>query len=457
MATEFFMPKMTDHMEAGVILNWLVKEGEAVEKGQPLLEIETDKATIELEAPASGILKAVRSGVMPGANIPVGETLAFIAGPEEKVPALPPMPGSEGASSAKGTPLATGANQFVPDAVEPPRAVPMVRKLARDLGVDLALIKGSGHEGRITEEDVRSYLAAQQAANTLETTEATLVSPIARRMADELGVDLAKIKGTGPQGRVTKEDILTYAQTATSAQPPAIQPSVGEMEWLNLSTIQRLTGQRMLESLQNAPQFALTVNVDMTNVLLFRQAHLERIQGETGERLSVTVILVKAAAVALKQFPRANASFEDGRIKLHKQVNIGVAVGTDEGLIVSVIKSADQKTLVQITQELKAFQEKAARMRFSPDDLQGGTFTISNLGMFGIDHFNAIINPPESAILAVGRIVNTPTGMPDNSIALRPMMSMTLSIDHRSMDGIQGAKFLARLREMLEQPYLLVE
>jgi pyruvate dehydrogenase E2 component (dihydrolipoamide acetyltransferase) len=288
-----------------------------------------------------------------------------------------------------------------------------------------------------------------------------VVSPVARRLADELGVDLTKLKGSGPQGRVTKEDVQAYAQahvvTQSPVTAPAVRPSADEAEWLDLSTVQRLTGQRMLESVQSAPQFALTVDVDMTNTLLFRQVHLERIQSEVGERLSVTVILVKAVAIALKQFPRANASFDAGRIKLHKQVNIGVAVGTDDGLIVPVIKSTDQKTLVQITQELKVFQEKAVKMRFNPDDLAGGTFTVSNLGMYGIDHFHAIINPPESAILAIGRIVKTPVGMPDDSIALRPIMSITLSVDHRCLDGIQGAKFLAKLKEILEQPYLLVE
>jgi pyruvate dehydrogenase E2 component (dihydrolipoamide acetyltransferase) len=183
---------------------------------------------------------------------------------------------------------------------------------------------------------------------------------------------------------------------------------------------------------------------------------MERVVAETGERLSVTAILVKIVAAALKVYPRANASFEDGRVKLYSQVNIGVAMGTDEGLVVPVVKDADLKSLVQITQEMKRFQEKAAQMRFSSDDLSGSTFTISNLGMYGIDRFDAIINPPESAILAVGRIVKTPVGMPDDSIALRPMMSMTLTVDHRSMDGVQGAKFLAEIKGRIDKPYFLL-
>ncbi len=212
----------------------------------------------------------------------------------------------------------------------------------------------------------------------------------------------------------------------------------------------------MAESVHSAPQFALTTSADMTRLLELRDAVMASIEAETGARLSVTAILVRIVADALKRYPRANATFVDGRVKLHAQINIGVAVGTEEGLLVPVIHEADKKSLGEISQELKSLQEKASRMRFGPTDLSGGTFTISNLGMFGIDHFYAIINPPESAILAVGRIIKMPVGMPDDSIALRPMMNMTLSIDHRSLDGMQGAKFLALVKERLEQPYLIL-
>jgi pyruvate dehydrogenase E2 component (dihydrolipoamide acetyltransferase) len=183
---------------------------------------------------------------------------------------------------------------------------------------------------------------------------------------------------------------------------------------------------------------------------------MERILAETGERLSVTALLTKIVATALKSCPRANASFENGRIRLHEQVNVGVAVGTDEGLVVPVIKNAEGKTLGQISRELKAFRDKAERMRFTGDDLSGGTFTISNLGMYGIDRFDAITNPPQAAILAVGRIIKTPVGMPDDSIALRPIMSMALTVDHRAMDGVQGAHFLADIKGRIEKPYFLL-
>jgi pyruvate dehydrogenase E2 component (dihydrolipoamide acetyltransferase) len=229
------------------------------------------------------------------------------------------------------------------------------------------------------------------------------------------------------------------------------------VEWVDLSTVERLTGERMVQSIQTAPQFALTISVDMTNALQVREALIDQIAKETGERLSVTALLVKIVATALKNQPRANASFEAGRVKLYKRVNIGVAVGAQQGLIVPVIKDADQKTLLQIVQELRAFREKARQMRFSAEDLSGGTFTISNLGMYGIDQFNAIVNPPQSAILAVGRVITTPVALPDNTITTRPMMNLTLTIDHRAMDGVQGAKFLAEIKERLEKPDLLQE
>jgi pyruvate dehydrogenase E2 component (dihydrolipoamide acetyltransferase) len=325
--------------------------------------------------------------------------------------------------------------------------------VAKELGVDLSMVTGTGPEDRIKEEDVRAY-AETQMAEPPKKPAAVRASPVARRVARELGIDVSQVKGTGPGGRIKEEDVRAYAEALSTAPP--VEPTVEEAEWLDLNPIQRLTGQRMLESVQSAPQFALTVSIDTTNLLWLREALMERIVTETGERLSVTALLVKIVAEALKQHPRANASFADGRVKLHPQVNVGVAVGTDDGLVVPVIKEADHKSLSQVTRELKAFQVKAQQMRFTTEDLSGGTFTISNLGMHGIDHFNAILNPPESAILAVGRTVKTPVGMPDDTIALRPMMSLTLTIDHRSMDGVQGAKFLGEIRQRIEEPYFLL-
>lgn len=419
MAAEVFIPKMSDHMEFGEVVEWLVQEGSAVEKGQPILAIMTDKATVDLEAPIAGILKGIRPGVIPGAQVPIGETVAFVAAALETVPALPPLgigtetlpavpsvPAESPPTPAVPTPSPAGPGQI--------RATPFVRRLAKELGIDLALLQGTGPEGRITEQDLRQYADRQKPSASHEQETAVAVTPIS---SDH------------------REDD----------------------EWLDPSPIQRLTGQRMLESVQTAPHFALSVDVDMTNALQFRETWMARIVRETGERLSVTGLLVKIVAAALKAYPRANSSYQHGRIHLHPDLNIGVAMGSETGLVVPVIREANSKTLVQITRELKSFQDKAQSMRFSSDDLAAGTFTISNLGMYGIDRFNAIINPPQSAILAVGRIVKTPVGMPDDTIALRPLMNCTLSVDHRSLDGVQAATFLAHLKELLEHPYLLIE
>jgi pyruvate dehydrogenase E2 component (dihydrolipoamide acetyltransferase) len=454
MAVEVFMPKMSDHMEVGEIIRWLVKEGDQVERGQVIMEVMTDKVVADLEASASGMLKGVREGAVDGAIVRVGETFAFIAEPDEEVPVLPPLAPVEAKEPTEEAPSPPPAP--VPSVAEGPeqpgpvRATPVARRLAKELGVDLSDVTGTGPGGRIKDEDVRTFAEAQK-PKPPEMPTAVKASPVARRVARELGIDLTQVTGTGPGGRIKEEDVRAYAETLSAI------PTEADAEWLELNSIQRLTGQRMLESVQTAPQFALTVNVDATNLLWLREALMERTVAETGERLSITALLVKLVAATLKQYPRANASFEDGRIKLHPQVNIGVAVGTDNGLTVPVIKDADQKPLTQVTLELRTFQEKAQHMRFTAEDLSGGTFTISNLGMYGIDSFSAIINPPESAILAVGRTVKTPVGMPDDTIALRPTMSLTLTIDHRSMDGIQAAKFLAEIKERIEKPYFLLQ
>jgi len=401
MPVEVFVHKMTDHMESARIIQWLVKEGERVHEHQAIMEVETDKAVAELESPASGILKGIRPGAIEGAQVSVGETLAFIAGPGEEVPALPPL--TSGSAETRGDTVSTkaGADTSLAEELGPRvRATPAVRRIARELNVDVRLVRGTGPDDKVTEQDVRAFAAARG---------------------------------------VTPPD-----DTATVASPELV-------EWVDLNTVQRLTGQRMVQSIQTAPQFAMSVSADMTNALQFLEAPAQ-IGTDTGEGISVTVLLVKIVATTLKHHLRANASFEAGRIKVHKRVNLGVAIGVEEGLIVPVIKEADQKSLVQIARELQIFRQKARQMRFSTDDLSGGTFTISNLGMHGIDQFNAIVNPPQSAVLAVARIAKTPIALPGNTVAVRPMMNLTLTVDHRVVDGVQGARFLAEIKRRLEDP-----
>lgn len=462
MVTEVYMPKVTDHMTEGLIIDWLVTEGDQVEQGQPLLEMETDKAVVVLEAPASGIVKGVRGGVKAGAIVPVGETIAYIADAGEMVTMLPPL--TSGATGDASRLKEPEPGSLMPQEVvrtsrpetDKPRAVPAVRRLAKDLGIDLILVKATGTDGRTTKQDVLAFHNSELVRESKMglPREST---PVARRVAEALDVNLTGIRGTGHQGRVTKEDVLRHTYVGESLDRPSHASHHADADWLELTNRQQLTRSLMVQSVQTAPQFTLHVKADMSNVLELRNLLAPRLEMTSGLRPSITGILVKIVADALRRYPRANASFIDGRIRLHKAVNIGVAVGSDEGLVVPVVKDADRRSLTEITEMLLSFKNKAETMRFSPDELSGGTFTISNLGMHGIEHFNAIVNPPEGAILAIGRVISTPVGMPDDSISLRPLMSLNLTVDHRCMDGLQGAKLLSKAKELIEEPYLVLE
>jgi pyruvate dehydrogenase E2 component (dihydrolipoamide acetyltransferase) len=411
MAVEVFMPKMTDFMESGEVIRWLVQEGDFVEAGQPIMELLTDKVVAEMEAPAAGVVKGIRAGVESGAILSVGEAMAFIAAPDEQVSVLPPL-------LTESPPAESGGRTHR----TPGSAAPTPLRIRAEVG-------------RPAEGPVRA-------------------TPVARRVARELGVNVELVKGSGPEGRIREEDVRVFAEDAGMSSDP--QGGGDGVEWLELTRFQRATARRMIESIHEAPHFALTVSVDMASALAVRASLMDQVIAETGERLSVTAILVKTVGAALAQYRRANASFVDGRVAVHSQVNVGVAMGTEVGPVVPVIKDADQKSLTEVAGELKIIREKAERMRLSEEDLTGGTFTLSNLGMKGIDHFTAIINPPQSAILAVGRIIKTPVGMPDDTIKLRPMMYLTLTVDHRVMDGPQGATFLSEVKSRLEEPYLLL-
>jgi pyruvate dehydrogenase E2 component (dihydrolipoamide acetyltransferase) len=411
MALEFFVRKMTDNMESGIIRGWLVAEGDYVEEGQPVIEIETDKATVELEAPVAGILKGIRAGAEAGATVPVGETIAFIAELGEEVPVLPPLSSSQKPVSSSMITQKPQVGEAPVSSPDQPLATPVVRRLAREMEIELSLVRGSGPHGRVTKEDLLIF-AEKHTRKTTRT-----------------------------------------GQTGGTEQPVKRDDSTPDDQWLDLTPIQRITGERMVASVQTVPQFSLNVRADMTNCLQAREDALAgSSDGEAFLSLSITAIVVKAVALALQAYPRANGSFVEGRVRLNKQINIGVALGTEDGLFVAVTREADRRSLSEIDQNIRSFQQKAAEMRFDPVELTGSTFTISNLGMHGIDQFSAIINPPESAILAVGGISRTPVAMPDGSIEVRPLMSLTLSIDHRVMDGLQGAQLLSRIKELLQQP-----
>ena len=436
MATEIYIHKMTEHMDKARITKWLVREGDVVESGQCILEVETEKAVVELEAPASGVVKGIRMGVVENTEVPVGEVIGYIADPDEIVPVLPSLTGSEEIASPTGRSLDEDRSTTASPPSGLVRATPIARRAAKDLGVDLNSVSGSGPSGAIRKEDVLAHhsnnLMHQQQSvhNLLVEADIPPTSPVIQ-------------DGPVSNGPGKEEELTTFREAV-------------ESDLLDLNAVQRITGQRMLESVTTQPQFTLCVHVDMSAILGMREAILEDVLAETGYRISITAILVKAVAVTLLEHPRVNSTFEGAKIRSYRSCSIGVAVGTNQGLVVPVIKDAGQKKLSQIHTEIKDFQEKAKDMRFHLDDLTGGTFTISNLGMYGIDNFSAIINPPQSAILAVGRIIKTPVVLQDDSLVHRPLAAFNLTVDHRVVDGMQAALFLKDLKKKLEQPYLML-
>jgi len=463
MAVEVYMPKMSDHMESGEIIQWLVSEGDRVEQGQPIVELMTDKVSAELEAPAAGIVKGIRNGAVKGADVAVGVTIAYIADEGEDVPGLPPLErgaavsvegfvreAGEAASDAAGE----GASGIVVSAAKADLsgidATPVAIKTAAKHGIDIKTVAGSGPGGKIQKQDVLDLVESTGGSDHPGRVKA---SPAARRRARELSIDLSHVKGTGPRGIVRESDVEFFLKEGGG---PVQEHAPDASTLIDLTSIQKITGERMSLSASTAPQFSLTLKADVEKLSCIRDIMMERVETESGRRLSITTLLIKIAAVSLKRYPRANSSFADGSIRLYRDINIGVAMGTEEGLVVPVVRGADGKSVSQINAEMKGFEEKARKLRFSRDDLEGGHFTITNLGMYGIDQFNAIVNPPQSSILAVGRIINTPVGTDEGTVALRKLMSLTLSIDHRCMDGIQGARFLNVVRELIENPDIFV-
>lgn len=399
-ATEVVMPKMGYDMTEGTILKWRKQEGEAVTHGEILAEIETTKVTVEVEAYASGILRKILAP--EGQTVPVGEAIAIIAAPDE-------ADAAETAPSRKQAPRTQAAAPAAAhrETPAPPPAPPK--------------------EGR------------------------TSASPLARKVARELSVDIAQVRGTGPGGRIIREDVERFAETATPARVTVV-PRLGA-EARPLTRIRQTIARRMTESKQQAPHFYVTVDIDMGEALALRRA-LNAASGEQG-KVSVTDMLVKAAALALVEFPDMNASYAGETVQVHGRVNIGVAVAREEGLITPVIPDCHLKTLTEIAREARGMIERARVGKMKPEDLTEGTFSVSNLGMFDVESFVAIINPPEAAILAVGRVEPRPVVV-EGAVVVRERMKATLSVDHRVADGVRAAQFLRQVRHVLETPHLLV-
>jgi pyruvate dehydrogenase E2 component (dihydrolipoamide acetyltransferase) len=412
------MPKMGDAMEEGTLVRWLKHEGDTVQEGEPIAEIATDKATVEIEAPSSGVLRGIR--VAENAVVPVNTPLAYILQEGESLPA-------DGDGKASAPPDAAAAPQPAPTAVA---------------------------------------AAPKPAPTPTDGEERILASPLARKIAAEHGIDLRQVQGTGPKGRIVERDVLAHlearratavpvaaAPAPTPAPAPAVAAAPTEARAETLTRLRQITAQRTTEAHQTIPHFYLTMEIDMEEALALRQ-RLNQL--DESLRISVNDLIVKACAVALEQHPIVNATYQNGQLVHPNGVHIGIAVAVEQGLLVAVLRHCEGKSLRRIAQESQTLIQKAREGKLMPDEMTGNTFTVSNLGMFGIEQFTAIINPPASAILAVGATKRVPVVQEDGSIVARQRMKVTLSCDHRVLDGAVGAQFLQTLKRVLENPLWMV-
>ncbi len=450
------MPKQGLQMTEGIITHWLKKEGDTVVLDEPLFEMETDKLTIEIGSSAAGtLLKIVRA---EGDTVPITETIAYIGEAGEKVPEL----ASEAVSEAQVEPSITASSQVnAPTSTTNVRRAPgerifitpRAKTAAADNRLDYAAVAGHGPEGLIIERDVLDFLARNPQTSVSGTTAQQRVTPVANRLAEIGGVDLGQVPGSGPHGKIMKADVLaaTPVKVPAAANDPANATGAAkEPTYLPYSGMRKVIGDRMSQSLHEMAQANHRMKVDMTEMIRFRES-----LKANDIKVSYTDILVRIAARALMDFPILNASLLKDKIVLHPTANIGLAVALDNGLIVPVVRNAEQKTLAQISADATQLISKAKSNQLTADDYTGGTFTITNLGMFDIDEFTAVINPPESAILAVGKIDRVPV-VEGDAVVIRPIMVLSLTYDHRIIDGAPAAKFLQRMKQLMQNPYLLI-
>jgi pyruvate dehydrogenase E2 component (dihydrolipoamide acetyltransferase) len=419
MAIDVIMPALGVAQEKGTLLNWRKAEGQSVTKGEPLMEVETDKATVEIEAPASGILANVTAAA--GDEIPVGNRIAVILAPGEvAAPAALKDPHPQIASGVDSGP-STHNLQSKPGAQPNPPISPFVK---------------GGLKGDFLAPDTSPPAGTR-----------ILASPAAKRIAREKGIDIASLKGSGPDGSVLAEDVVRAAGARAAAPAGALPAGALKVnETVQLTPMRRIVGQRMTQSKRTAPHFYLSMDVDMAEVTRQRNKLKEK------EPLvpSINDFILGACARALRNFPSLNAAFTDHGVEIYSDINIGMAVALEEGLVVPVIRNTDRLSLHELAKQSHELAEKAQKKKLFPLDYEGGTFTVSNLGMFGVDNFVAIINPPQCAILAVGRVA--PHVVPHGEgIAVRPMMTMSLSADHRVIDGAIAARFLQEVKRHLER------
>jgi len=451
MATKVIMPKQGLQMTEGTIIQWLVPEGGACKEGEPLFEMETDKLTITMDAPATGkLLKIVRG---EGETVEITKLIGVIGEDGEDISAIL---AEEGAAVPAAAPAAApAAPAAAPAAAAAPTApavrkegerifiTPRARMRAEEKGYDIAAIPGSGPEGVIIERDVLAFVPVT----------APKATPLAKKIAAIEEVDLAEVKGTGAHGKITKNDILAAAAERASrkaAKAAGIElPKRGE-HLIKATGMRKAVAKNMKISQNTNAQTTHQVHVDMSNAVQLRNQFKA-----AGKKVSYNDIVLRATARALTEFPMMNAQWTDEGILVKEYVNLGVAVALDEGLIVPNIKDADMMSLEELGAMSKELATKAKENKLTMDEYSGGTFTVSNLGMFGLDNFVAIINPPEAGIIAVGKMADTPV-VRNGEVVVRPMMTLTLSYDHRVVDGAPAAQFIVRVKELIENPYLML-
>ena len=424
MATEVMMPKLSPTMEEGQLARWLKKEGDTVSMGEPLAEIDTDKATMEMQALTNGVLRKIL--INEGESAPLGQMIAIIGEPDEDISAL-----LSKAPQAKSKPPASAPTP----SVQPEAA---------------ASAEGNGRQGEVTTSAPSGRL---------------IVSPLAARMAAEAGIDLRSLSGSGPGGRIIKRDIESAISSSAvgTAQAPAKARAAQPLQQADvagasafrdepMSQMRKTIAQRLVTSIGPVPHFFLTTEIEMDRAVEMRRSINEL---DPDLKISINDVIVKVVAAALIQHPQVNASFQDKVIRYYEHADIGVAVAIEDGLITPVVRAANQKSLSQIAREIRDLAERARSRELRPEEYTGATFSISNLGMLGIDEFTAVINPPEAAILAVGAATPRPV-VRVGEIVVRQIMRVTMSCDHRVIDGATGARFLQTFKKILENPLYLV-
>ena len=456
MATSIVMPQMGYDMHEGKVVRWLKKEGEEVTRGEVIAEIETDKATVEYEAYTGGVMAKIVAE--EGVAIPVGGLIAVMTAPGEAIPediltdaaiaskAAPPAPAAA-AVEAPESPIPAAA---APADTEEVRASPLARRLAKERGFDLATITGTGPGGRITEADIPEQGAAAAPAALASSNGYIKASPLAKRLARERGIDLATLTGTGPGGRVIEADVPEHAVPAAAG---SAAPATLVSENVELSRMRQAIARVTSDSKRDAPHFYVAVDVDMTKAMSFRRDLNDELDAE--DRVSVNDLIVKASAIAIGRHPKFNSFFRDDHLQMNAAINVGIAIALESGLIVPGLNGCERKSLVEIAAASRDLVSRANSGTLRNDEYSGTTFSVSNLGAFDIESFTAIIFPPHAAILAVGTVKEQPV-VRDGELAIAQIMKATLSTDHRVADGAEAAQFLVEIKKLLQNPISLV-